>query len=132
MSTILKKIWEYKILLFLTLFLFFLLFLRKTAVSPPSWTPKPSPSPTTSPLPKNWEEIISRLPFKGDGWEIEYYRKTKKIAITISKGPLSEKMERAKDWLRNQGLDPEKIEILWLPTREVLKESGVKQPIPQP
>jgi len=149
----LKKIWQNKIIVFLLFVLLvvvlFKSFLTKpqqpplilktpkpTAFPSPTFWPQPTPTlrPTVLPLSQEvLEKIIAQLPFKSKSFEIEYYERTKKFAVTITSGPLEDTMKQAEDWFKSQGVqDPAQIEILWLPTREVLNEIEIQRPIPEP
>ena len=101
---------------------------------PPAFRPKPTPVfKPTAPSQTTMQKIIAQLPYKSESFEVSYYQKTKKFAVTITSGPIEETMKEAGNWFYTQGIqDLSQIQILWQPTREVLEEAGVQRPIPAP
>lgn len=147
----LKKLWKNKIIAFLSIFLFSLVFLKwilqpkpPTTLPTPELTPFPSPTFWPRPTPtlratvpplsqKVLEKIIAQLPFKSESFEIEYYQKTKKFAVIITRGPINQTIKKVENWFKSQGVqDLTQIDILYQPTREVLNEAEVQRPIPEP
>lgn len=145
----LKKLWQNKIIVFLLAVLGVIILIKISIkpqesplvvetpkpTIPPAFRPKPTPvfKPTAPLSQAIVQKIIAQLPYKSETFEISYYQKTKKFAVTITSGPIEETMKEAENWFYTQGVqDLSQIQILWQPTREVLEEAGVQRPIPAP
>lgn len=59
------------------------------------------------------EELGKTLPYKEDSFEVQYLDTEDAFLVIIKKEPVKKTMEKAKNWFKKQGLDPEQTSILW-------------------
>lgn len=94
-------------------------------VEKPTTTPEVTPvTPLTiSPPPISTEEelpatFLRMLPYSGDGYYVEYFSTTKRLAVTIQSGSFSQKQTEVYGWLEKQGVKgAHSLDIIWSSNR---------------
>lgn len=59
------------------------------------------------------EKFIKTLPIYEDRWNIYYTENGDFISVVINQAPYEESIEKAKEYLKENGIDPKKENIYW-------------------
>lgn len=62
---------------------------------------------------ENKNALISKLPYEGDGFSVEYFPDQDYFYIKVKKGPYSTYKENAEGWLMVGGIDLNLVTIQW-------------------
>jgi hypothetical protein len=104
-----------------------------TPVSPPREKPTTAPltaapTPLTVTPPSSTEEglpssFLKNLPYSGDGYYVEYFPTTKRLAVTIQNGSFSQKQTEVYGWLAEQGVKgAHSLDIIWSRNRRFVSD----------
>lgn len=112
-----KSNWGLAVLVIAILIAFAYLVSNKNQNNPSGPQPTPTPRPLTlqdqQVLSQNKQRLVSQLPYISSQFTVEYFPDRDYFFIQIQRQPYEQNKALAQEWMKQNGVDPDRVNIQW-------------------